>query len=57
MLVGSGGGLKSFSCQTQLWLCLVELWLGLGFDNFFASNHIRSKILQDLRNVSHIAYP
>ena len=28
-----GGGVKSFSCQTQLRLCSVELWLGWGFDN------------------------
>ena len=25
---GGGGGVKSFSCQTQLRLCQVELWLG-----------------------------
>ena len=26
-MVGGGGGVKSFSCQTQLRLCYVELWL------------------------------
>ena len=35
MVVGSGGGgVKSFSSQTQLMLCLVELKLSRGFDNF-----------------------
>ena len=34
MVVG-GGGLKSFSCLTQLKVMLgwVELWLSWGFDN------------------------
>ena len=33
MVVGGGGGVKSFSCQTQLRLCYVELMLSWGFDN------------------------
>ena len=31
--MGGGGSVKSFSCQTQLRLCYVKLWLGWGFDN------------------------
>ena len=31
-MVGGGGGVKSFSCQTQLLVCKVELWLSWGCD-------------------------
>ena len=33
-----GGGVESFSCQTQLLLYLVKLWLSLGCDNEAKSN-------------------
>ena len=34
MVVGGGGGVKSFSCKTQTLVRLgyVRLWLGWGFD-------------------------
>ena len=33
VLDDGGGGVKSFSCETQLRLCYVELRLSWGFDN------------------------
>ena len=43
-----GGGLKSFSCQTQLRLCYVEFWMGLGFDNYTAYKNALKVLKFDL---------
>ena len=52
MVVGGGGGVKSFSCQAQL-LCWVEVELGLGQKRAESSEYPKFWVKTTIKNVEN----